>query len=66
MPSGDRSGPEGKGPMTGRGRGYCAGYDRPGYASNARPLRRFRRFRTGLGPMRRGRRYFPRDLEEPE
>ena len=31
MPRGDRTGPEGMGPMTGRGMGYCAGYDMPGY-----------------------------------
>ncbi|MDO9537360.1 MAG: DUF5320 domain-containing protein [Thermoplasmata archaeon] len=33
MPYGDRTGPWGQGPMTGRRAGYCAGYDRPGYAS---------------------------------
>ena len=33
MPRGDRTGPAGLGPMTGRGAGYCAGYDRPGYAN---------------------------------
>ena len=32
MPRGDRTGPEGEGPMTGRRAGYCAGNDRPGYA----------------------------------
>ncbi|MFW9877143.1 MAG: DUF5320 domain-containing protein [Candidatus Thorarchaeota archaeon] len=31
MPSGDRTGPRGFGPRTGRGLGYCAGYDTPGY-----------------------------------
>ena len=31
MPSGDRTGPRGLGSMTGRGLGYCAGYDSPGY-----------------------------------
>ena len=31
MPRGDRTGPEGAGPMTGRGAGYCAGYSVPGY-----------------------------------
>jgi hypothetical protein len=35
MPRGDRTGPAGMGPMTGRGMGYCAGYDAPGYASLA-------------------------------
>lgn len=33
MPRGDRTGPRGMGPMTGRGLGYCAGFDAPGYAS---------------------------------
>ena len=33
MPGGDRTGPGGMGPMTGRAVGYCAGYDVPGYAS---------------------------------
>lgn len=33
MPGGDRSGPLGAGPMTGRGAGYCAGYAMPGYAN---------------------------------
>ncbi len=32
MPRGDRTGPEGMGPMTGRRAGFCAGYDVPGYA----------------------------------
>ncbi|MCX6028121.1 MAG: DUF5320 domain-containing protein [Chloroflexi bacterium] len=33
MPGGDRTGPWGAGPQTGRSRGYCAGYDAPGYAA---------------------------------
>ena len=32
MPRGDRTGPMGIGPMTGRGAGFCAGYGMPGYA----------------------------------
>jgi hypothetical protein len=32
MPGGDRTGPRGMGPMTGRAAGYCAGYDAPGFA----------------------------------
>ena len=32
MPGGDRTGPLGAGPMTGRGLGYCAGYGIPGFA----------------------------------
>jgi hypothetical protein len=31
MPGGDRTGPSGMGPMTGRGAGVCAGYPAPGY-----------------------------------
>lgn len=41
MPRGDRTGPDGKGPKTGRGLGYCSGNDKPGYTSE-RP-------RQGLG-----------------
>ena len=33
MPGGDRTGPQGDGPRTGRGLGYCADNDQPGYAS---------------------------------
>jgi hypothetical protein len=33
MPRGDRTGPMGHGPMTGRRAGYCAGYDRPGFTN---------------------------------
>jgi hypothetical protein len=32
MPGGDRTGPLGLGPRTGRALGYCAGSDVPGYA----------------------------------
>lgn len=35
MPRGNRMGPAGFGPMTGRGMGYCAGYDVPGFANRA-------------------------------
>jgi hypothetical protein len=31
MPRGDKTGPWGLGPKTGRAAGYCAGYDAPGY-----------------------------------
>lgn len=34
MPRGDGTGPGGSGAMTGRGAGYCAGYEMPGYANN--------------------------------
>lgn len=31
MPRGNGTGPNGMGAMSGRGAGFCAGYDRPGY-----------------------------------
>ncbi|MFX1286361.1 MAG: DUF5320 domain-containing protein [Promethearchaeota archaeon] len=31
MPRGDRTGPRGYGPRTGRGLGYCSGFSTPGY-----------------------------------
>lgn len=49
MPRGDRTGPMGAGPMTGRGAGWCAGYNRPGYANPAP------RFGPGLGYRSGGR-----------
>jgi len=33
MPFGDRTGPRGLGPMSGRAAGFCAGYDEPGYVN---------------------------------
>jgi hypothetical protein len=33
MPQGDQTGPAGQGPMTGRRRGFCAGFNAPGYAN---------------------------------
>jgi len=48
MPAGDRTGPLGMGPMTGRGAGYCGGSGMPGW-SNPMPGRGF-----GLGRMRGG------------
>jgi len=49
MPGGDRMGPQGGGPKTGRGLGYCADNDQPGYAAPQSGRR------TGFG-FRRGRR----------
>lgn len=34
MPWGDGTGPKGFGSMTGRGAGFCAGYNRPDYMNN--------------------------------
>lgn len=36
MPRGDRTGPEGMGPRSGRGMGFCNGYGTPGFR-NAEP-----------------------------
>lgn len=44
MPGGDRTGPWGRGPGTGRGLGYCSGGDRPGYMQPG--------FGAGMGPGR--------------
>lgn len=56
MPRGDRTGPMGMGPMTGRGAGFCADYGLPGFI-NAIPGRggmglgrgRCRGFGMGIG-----------------
>lgn len=56
MPGGDRTGPFGSGPMTGRGAGYCAGYQMPGYM-NPIPGRGGFGFGRGFG---RGRGWFGR------
>ena len=36
MPGGDRTGPAGMGPMTGRAAGYCSGYPASGYVGPVR------------------------------
>ena len=47
MPRGNRTGPYGAGPLTGRGAGYCAGYLVPGYVN---PVGGYRRgFGRGRG-----------------
>lgn len=66
MPRGDRTGPAGMGPMTGRAAGLCAGWGVPGYSNNA-PGRglgmgygRGRRFQgCGFGRGDYGRGFFP-------
>lgn len=55
MPAGDRTGPNGSGPMTGRGAGYCNGYDVPGFQNNAGG-RRGRSSGRGFGAGARRRR----------
>ncbi len=56
MPGGDRTGPLGMGPMTGRAAGYCAGYPVPGFV-NAPGLRGFGGGRGRGGRGRRNRFY---------
>lgn len=53
MPAGDGTGPAGMGPMTGRGMGYCGGYDAPGWAYSGFG-RAFGRGRGYGGRMGRG------------
>jgi len=48
MPAGDGTGPMGMGSITGRGMGYCTGYDAPGW-SNPRPGRYYGRGYYGRG-----------------
>ncbi|NLS44988.1 MAG: DUF5320 domain-containing protein [Firmicutes bacterium] len=48
MPRGDRTGPAGYGPMTGRAAGYCAGFPMPGYM-NPQPGFRGAGFGRGRG-----------------
>lgn len=54
MPYGDRTGPNGMGPLTGRRMGFCAGNDRPGYSNNGayavRGMGRGRGSAMGAGP----------------
>ncbi len=50
MPRGDRTGPTGMGPRTGRAAGYCGGYGMPGYGNYAGGYGRGRGFgRGGFG-----------------
>ncbi len=49
MPNGDGMGPFGEDPQSGRGLGYCAGNEQPGFASS-HPAQR-----SGFGIGRRGR-----------
>lgn len=52
MPGGNRTGPVGRGPMTGRRAGYCGGYSAPGFMNPA-PGRGFWGRRRGGGRGRR-------------
>jgi hypothetical protein len=64
MPRGDRTGPLGEGPMTGRQLGYGAGYDSPGYTKGSGWGAGRGFFGRGRGFF--GRRFFYRDWSLPE
>ncbi len=49
MPRGDRSGPSGEGPKTGRGMGYCSGNEHPGNMITQSNWGGGRRIRGGQG-----------------
>jgi len=55
MPRGDRTGPEGRGPRTGRALGFCNGYNFPGYMNQ--------RFGRGQGLGRRA--YWNESVDYP-
>ena len=59
MPRGDRKGPMGSGPMTGRGVGYCGGFAGPGFMSSGPGYGYGRGFGFGRG-FGRGRGWRPR------
>ena len=69
MPGGDKTGPEGNGPMTGRKLGLCKGNDSPGFKAEPRGSanRRGRGLGNGNGrgkgkPFGKGR--FGRDADQ--
>lgn len=74
MPGGDKTGPLGQGPMTGRGAGYCRGNGTPGYSTGRGQRRRFLLGKgRGAGPggrwMSRGTGFQPawrKFIDEPE
>lgn len=55
MPRGDRTGPQGQGPRTGRGMGFCNGFDAPGYVSGGGGGFGYGRRLGGRGPRGWGR-----------
>jgi len=65
MPGGDRTGPLGRGPMTGRSAGFCAGYQNPGYANPGfgRGLGRGWGRGFGRGYWGRGRGFWSREYQ---
>jgi hypothetical protein len=67
MPGGDRTGPLGLGPRTGRAVGYCTGYNIPGYANPGYGRGFGRGWGRGFGRgfWRRGRGFWWRGYSEP-
>ncbi|MBN1382926.1 MAG: DUF5320 domain-containing protein [Deltaproteobacteria bacterium] len=74
MPRGNRTGPIGAGPRTGRGAAFCSGYDIPGFVHVA-PVRFFGRgwgerfFARGMGGWARGfwpSRFFSSSVQNPD
>ena len=63
MPGGDGTGPIGRGPMTGRALGTCAGYPNPGYYNPGygQGYGRGRSRGIGRGLWGRGRRFWYRE-----
>lgn len=64
MPFGDGTGPQGQGPMSGRGLGRCSGSNSPGYTQQKPGCGRGRGFRnwfqsTGLFGWQRAKRNMP-------
>ena len=57
MPGGDRTGPAGAGPMTGRGLGLCGGYGAPGFTEGG-AMSRFARGGHSWGGGRGWRHWF--------
>jgi hypothetical protein len=53
MPRGDRTGPDGMGPMTGRGLGFCAGFEMPGFMNAGNARRCYGPRGSGRGGLRR-------------
>lgn len=65
MPRGDKTGPDGMGPRTGRGMGFCNGYDEPGYTNPRRGRGFGRGLRRGFGGFFR-RRLYSQPVEQDE
>ena len=68
MPGGDRTGPMGRGSMTGRALGYCAGHNLPGYANPGfgRGFGRGWGRGIGRGNWGRGRGLYPHPSKDEE